>query len=171
MAVVLCAVIATSTVACGRTEVGGSRGELERGVVEVVYDGDTVRLADGTEVRLAQIDAPEEDRECYGEEATEALVDLAPRGTEVALEPDPALGDTDQYGRLLRYVFVDGRNVNVELVDEGAAAPYFYKNVRGRYADDLMDAVDDARRDGRGMWSACPDAELNPGLGSVSGPA
>ena len=75
------------------------------------------------------------------------------------------------HGRLLRYVFVGRRNVNVELVREGAASPYFFRNDRGRYADDLLDAVDEAREARRGFWGACPGAELNTGLGSVTGPA
>ena len=60
--------------------------------------------------------------------------------------------------------------MNVELVREGAASPYFFRNDRGRYADDLLDAVDDAREAHRGFWGACPGAELNTGLGSVTGP-
>jgi endonuclease YncB( thermonuclease family) len=75
----------------------------------------------------------------------------------------------DEHGRLLRYVYVGDTNVNVELVRRGAASPYFFRNERGRYADDLLDAVEDARDARRGYWGACPDAELNTGLGSVTG--
>lgn len=140
-------------------------------VVAWVGDGDTLTLTSGAKVRLVQIDAPELQSECYGRAALDALVRLAPKGTRVRLVRDPSLDERDVHGRLLRYVFVGRRNVNVELVRDGAASPYFFRNERGRYADDLLDAVDDARKARRGFWRACPGAELNPGLGSVTGRA
>jgi micrococcal nuclease len=143
----------------------------EHAVVEWVNDGDTLTLTSGAKVRLVQIDAPELRSDCYGRAALEALVHLAPKGTRVRLVRDPALDARDVYGRLLRYVFVGRRNVNVELVREGAASPYFFRNERGRYADHLLDVVGDAREAHRGLWGACPGAELNTGLGSVTGPA
>jgi len=140
-----------------------------RGVVEWVNDGDTLTLTNGAKVRLVQIDAPELETDCYGRAALEALVALAPKGTHVTLASDPKLDDRDAYGRLLRYVFVRNENVNIELVREGAASPYFFRKERGRYAGDLLDAVDEARSSHRGYWGACPGAELNTGLGSVTG--
>jgi endonuclease YncB( thermonuclease family) len=140
-------------------------------VVDWVVDGDTLTLRSGQKVRLVQIDAPELPTDCYGRSALEALIDLAPKDSRVRLERDPSLDAVDVYGRLLRYVFVGSRNVNVELVRRGAASPYFFLNERGRYADDLLEAVEDARDARRGFWRACPDAELNTGLGSVTGPA
>lgn len=50
----------------------------------------------------------------------------------MTLEADARLDGKDRYGRLLRYVWRDGVNVNVELVRRGAAAPYFYRGDRGR---------------------------------------
>ncbi len=138
-------------------------------VVEWVNDGDTLTLTSGAKVRLVQIDAPELETDCYGRAALEALVALAPKGTRVTLSADRRLDDRDAYGRLLRYVLVRGENVNVELVREGAASPYFFRGDRGRYADELLDAVDEARSARRGFWGACPGAELNTGLGSITG--
>ena len=138
--------------------------------VEWVSDGDTLRLTNGRKVRLLQIDAPENGTDCYGRDATRTLIGLTPKGTRITLEADRSLDDKDTYGRLLRYVLVDGANVNLELVAQGAAAPYFFRKERGRYADALLDAAKTARNEHRGFWKACPDAELNPGLGSVTGP-
>jgi endonuclease YncB( thermonuclease family) len=45
--------------------------------------------------------------------------------------------------------------VNVELVRRGAATPYFFGGAEGLHADELLDAVDEARRERRGMWTAC----------------
>ncbi len=146
-------------------------GPSEDGVVAYVSDGDTLRLRDGRRVRLLQIDAPELRGDCYGKAALAALRQLAPDGTRVTLELDSRLDARDGYGRLLRYVVVSGRNVNLALVRQGAASPYFYRKERGRYAEALLDAVDEARREQRGYWGACPSAELDTDLGSLTGPA
>ena len=90
-------------------------------------DGDTLRTTAGRKVRLLQIDAPELHGDCYGKAALAALRRLAPVGTRITLVRDPALDATDRYGRQLRYVFVNGTNVNVALVREGAASPYFFR--------------------------------------------
>jgi micrococcal nuclease len=120
-------------------------------------------------VRLLQIDAPELHGDCYGKASLAALRLLAPKGTHVTLLRDPALDQTDKYGRLLRYVVVNGTNVNVALVREGAASPYFFRNEKGRYATQLLAAAREARAERLGYWGACPRARLDPGLGSVTG--
>ncbi len=121
-----------------------------------VGDGDTIELESGRRVRLLQIDAPElGEAECYAREARHELERLTPPGKRIELERDSRLDDTDRYDRLLRYVFVDETNVNVELVRRGAAAPYFRHGRAGRHADELLDAVGDARSARRGMWGAC----------------
>jgi micrococcal nuclease len=128
--------------------------------VGYVVDGDTIRLPNRQYVRLVQIDAPEtyHERECYGGRATRALRRLLPPGTRIRLVADPALDRVDAYGRLLRYVIRvrDGLDVNLELVREGAAAPYFYRGARGRYAATLQRLALLARSRHRGLWGACP---------------
>jgi micrococcal nuclease len=158
---------------CREEEVAPETGPsaVEHAVVDHVDDGDTLTLRNGRKVRLLQIDAPELHGDCYGRTAARALAALVPTGAPVTLVRDVALDATDRYGRLLRYVFVDGRNVNVALVRRGAASPYFFRNDRGRYARALVEAVEDARDADHGYWGACPGAELNPGLGAVTGPA
>ena len=77
---------------------------------------------------------------------------------------DPAADRVDRYGRLLRYVIRvrDGLNVNVRLVAEGVAAPYFYDRQRGRFAArlDLLARRAKARR--LGLWGACPHTRYDP---------
>ncbi len=135
--------------------------------VDSVTDGDTIRLSDGTRVRLVQIDTPEvRDRpQCWGEEASAALRDRLPGGTRVALAADPNLDDVDQHDRLLRYVALDGEVLNTWLVLEGHALPYFFRNERGTYADELLDDARAARAAKRGMWGACRGVRLDPGIG------
>ncbi len=137
---------------------GGGNGR-----VALIADGDTLRLTDGRRIRLVQIDAPEPGSECFGNEAARSLAELVPPGSEVELERDPALDDRDRFGRLLRYVSSEGENLNVALVEGGAAAPYFFRGERGRYADELLEAAEAARTDKRGLWGKCPAARLHPG--------
>jgi micrococcal nuclease len=141
---------------------------MVQGLVVRVVDGDTLDVSiDGRTypVRLIGINTPEtggpyRDPECFGHEATEetrALVDGA-QG-RVYLERD--VSDTDQYGRLLRYVWIDGpgghRLLNELLVRDGAARVYtFPPDVR--YRPRFQSAERDARDHGRGQWSACPAA-------------
>lgn len=136
-----------------------------------IGDGDSFRLADGREVRLLQVDAPELNPDCYGRDAKRALERILRKGAPIRLERDPALDDRDRYGRLLRYVWRGDENVNLRLVELGAASPYFFRNERGAHAAELLDAAKRARADHAGLWGACPRAELSPGLGSVTGPA
>lgn len=143
----------------------------ETAVVARAGDGDSLTLVDGRNVRLLQVDAPELRGECFGARAHRQLSRLAAPGARVRLVADERLDGTDRYGRLLRYVFVGNVHVNLELVRRGAASPYFFRTVRGRYADELERAVEEARAARRGYWAACPEAELNPGLGSLTGPA
>jgi endonuclease YncB( thermonuclease family) len=126
-----------------------------------VIDGDTLELDDGSRVRLVQIDAPESDGECYGRKAGTVLRKLLPVGTAVRLQRDRRLDNRDRYERLLRYVFKGRQNVNLLLVQRGAASVWYYQGDRGRYADELLRAAESAQANERGAWGAC-GAELTP---------
>lgn len=85
-------------------------------------DGDTIDvLIDGEEFRLRYIgmDTPERGELGFAE-ATAANVALV-SGKTVTLEKD--ISETDRFGRLLRYVYVDGEMVNMRLVEDGYAIP------------------------------------------------
>ena len=152
-------VLLISAVACSG-EAGAPASSEEQ--VERVIDGDTIALAGGTVVRLVQIDAPEvRGEECYADEATATLFELIPPGTPVRIETDPALDQQDRYGRRLAYVFKDGKNLNKTLLERGAASVWFYGGDRGRYADELLAAAQEAQAAGRGLWGAC-EAILDP---------
>ncbi len=151
---------------------GGSEPESFSGRVASVSDGDTIRLADGTRVRLVQIDAPEPAQgECFGREAGASLRRVLPPGTEVRVAYDEELDREDRFGRALGYVFVGDLNVNGTLVEIGAAAPYFFDGERGLYADDLLEAATRAKAERRGLWGACPRARLQPDRPIEAGPA
>ncbi len=163
--VLVCAVTAVSLVAAetGHVASGAMPSSADRAVVERVVDGDTLSLRDGRKVRLLQIDTPELGTgECYSRAAAKTLGALTPVGSVIQLEADARLDDVDRYGRALRYVVRQGSNVNIELVRRGAAAPYFYRGERGRYAVRLMSAAGLARRGHKGLWGACPSTPFDP---------
>jgi micrococcal nuclease len=134
--------------------------------IDHVTDGDTVVLGNGQRVRLVQIDTPEVyfGTECYGPQASATTERLLPVGTRVQLTAERATDRIDDYGRLLRYVVraSDGVNVNVRLVAVGAAAPYFYRGRRGRYANRLEALAKRAREKHLGLWRACPRTVYDP---------
>jgi endonuclease YncB( thermonuclease family) len=163
VAALICLILVSASLVISAAGLAGEAHRSETAVVASVYDGDTLSLGDGRRVRFLQIDTPElGSGECYSRAARTALLRLAPIGSPVVLEIDPALDRTDRYGRLLRYVKRNGVNVNVELVRRGAAAPYFYRSERGRYAVTLMRAAQRARASKLGLWKACPSTLLRP---------
>lgn len=131
--------------------------------VAYVIDGDTIALATGAHVRFLQIDTPElASNECYATQARSVLESYLHPGSRVRLRRDAALDQVDRYGRLLRYVYLGGTNLNVEMVRRGAAAPYFFDGDRGRFAGRLYALAAAARRLHRGLWGACPATRLRP---------
>jgi micrococcal nuclease len=115
--------------------------------VAKVIDGDTIELANGKKVRLLGIDAPEQGQYYY-EEAKEKLSKLV-EGKEVVLESD--VSNADKNGRLLRYVFVDGLFVNLELVKSGFANAYIV-SPDVKYSNQFLEAEEIARKNGVGIW-------------------
>lgn len=93
---------------------------LQVAAVVKIVDGDTIQvLISGRRltVRYIGINAPEWD-EPLGPAATNRNAQLV-NGKQVILVKDTS--ETDSYGRLLRYVFVDGIFVNQRLAREGLA--------------------------------------------------
>jgi micrococcal nuclease len=113
-----------------------------------VIDGDTITIEGGVRVRYIGIDAPETVK-FFGNEATEKNRELV-GGKRVRLEKD--IQDKDEYGRLLRYVWLDDTMVNAELVRLGYAYSYSYPpNVK--YQTLLLRLERQARERGLGLWS------------------
>jgi micrococcal nuclease len=116
-----------------------------------VVDGDTIVISTGEYVRYIGMDTPEMGPmpEPYARAATEANRQLV-EGKMVRLEKD--VSETDRYGRLLRYVWVDATMVNRELVRRGLAEAKAYPPDT-RYQPLLDAAETEARLAGRGIWS------------------
>ena len=138
-----------------------SYGQTQVSVVKI-YDGDTVTLSDGSRVRLIQIDAPElADGECYAEQSRQALISLL-KSRPITFIEDPKLDKVDRYGRKLGYLLAGKVNVNLKLVELGAATPYFYRGAQGKYATKLLTLAKTAQAKGLGLWKECPGTKLTP---------
>jgi len=85
--------------------------------ISYVIDGDTLKTKDGKSIRLIGINAPEIGEPC-SLEAKKKLEELI-IGKRLRLEKD--VGDKDEYGRLLRYVYADDLFVNAEMIKIGLA--------------------------------------------------
>ena len=112
--------------------------KTEKVFVSKIIDGDTI-VANGEHIRLLGIDADERGYDCYNEakkQLEEWILDK-----EVGLEKDAK--NKDQYGRLLRYVILDGKNINIRLVENGLAVARFYDD--RRYENEILSAEKGAR--------------------------
>jgi micrococcal nuclease len=127
--------------------IGSTEGQVN--VVRVI-DGDTIEVEGGARVRYIGIDAPEvyPQTEYYGPEAWAWNRELV-EGKTVTLEKD--VSETDGYGRLLRYVWVDGVFVNGELVRLGYARAISYPPDT-KYQERLEQLEEEAREARRGLW-------------------
>jgi len=137
--------------------------EMQDGLVEVtrVVDGDTIIISGERKVRLLGINAPEAG-DCFYEESKDALTELI-EGEYVELKKD--VSGMDNFGRLLRYVFLPSGNeytddmfVNDYLLREGYAdvEPASQDRV---YRSLFTSSRNQAVTDRSGMWGACEDRE------------
>lgn len=136
-----------------RAEVPDRASSAGTAAVLRVVDGDTVVLAGLGSSRLIGVDTPEVYGrvECFGHEASAFATRLL-AGRRVRWER--GVEPRDRYGRALVYVWLDdGRFVNELLVAGGWARTLeIAPNVR--FAARLARRASEARRAGRGLWSA-----------------
>lgn len=134
-------------------------GLVSAPVVRVV-DGNTadVSLNGPTErLRLIGINTPERlaprrPVECFGREASARAVELLP-GTTVHLEPDPSQDERDRFGRLLRYVCIDGGSLfKLLMIEQGYAQEFTFRTPH-KYQAIFRAAAREARTNERGLWS------------------
>ena len=132
------------------------------GIVINVSDGDSIQVKDnlGTKVkvRLYGIDAPEAENtsrktrkvtkpgQFYGEEARIALGKKL-YDKKVKLD----VMDIDKYRRLVSIVYLDGKNINQEMVAEGCAWAY-RKYLDKALASDFIQLEEQAKAKRLGLW-------------------
>ena len=109
-----------------------------------IIDGDTVE-SDIGHIRLLGINTPEKG-EIYYNEAKDFL---ASRVFNKTVQLEFGKNRHDKYNRTLAYIFLDEKNINIELVEKGLANYYFYEG-RDKYSDELENA-----------WQICLNNNVN----------
>ena len=116
--------------------------------VRRVIDGDTFEAETGEKVRLIGINAPEIS-DIFGQEAKQYLSDLIENKT-VDLQADNSSNNRDRYQRLLRYVILEGVDINKKMVSDGFAFAFlkynFSKSTEYKHAQIL------SREANKGIW-------------------
>lgn len=135
---ILTYILLFTTIACLGTQTKVTR----------VIDGDTFETETGEKVRLIGINAPEMS-DFYGLEAKKYLKDLI-ENKLVDLQSDNISSDRDRYQRLLRYVIIDGIDVNKKLVSDGFA--FAYLKYKFSKSDLYENAQIGAREMSLGIW-------------------
>jgi endonuclease YncB( thermonuclease family) len=172
----LAAALAPPAAASDLAALAASLDDAGAARVTEVIDGDTVRLADGREVRFVGIQAPKLPlgRRGFKEwplapEARQAVVDLIGGQTVVVR---PGATGMDRHGRVLAHLFrqSDGLWIQGALLRQGLARVYTFPDNR-LLAREMLAAEAEARAAGRGVWAlewyAVRDAEA---LAARTGP-
>ena len=113
-----------------------------------VIDGDTFEIKTGEKVRLIGINAPEIS-DIFGQEAKQYLSDLIENKT-VDLQTDNISNDRDRYQRLLKYVVIDGIDINKKMISDGFAFAYLKYNFSK--SSEYEQAQRQARDTNKGIW-------------------
>ena len=87
-----------------------------------IIDGDTFETETGEKVRLIGINAPEI-TDIFGQEAKAHLAQII-EGQTVDLVADHTSNDRDRYNRLLRYIVLNGVDINKQMLLDGYAFAY-----------------------------------------------
>ena len=143
-------------------EAGGARlCELDRtdetSRVEVIVDGDTLRLRDGRTVRIIGLNAPEvanrdKPAQPFGNAARDALRKLVSPNAMVRLRRDHE--SLDKYGRILAHVATQqGINLTAQMIIQGAAQ-HWVVPPNDWNASCYAQLEQQARRLARGLWSS-----------------
>ena len=133
-----------------------AQAETLEGKVIKIADGDTLTLLTPSnqqvKIRLAGVDTPER-KQPFGNKAKQALAKLAFQKQAIV-----EVETKDRYGRTVGVVFVNGLNVNAEMIGQGMAWVYRkYTNDQKLYA---LEA--EAKQARRGLWAT--DKQIEPWL-------
>ncbi len=121
-----------------------------------VHDGDTITVLTPDKrqikIRFAEIDAPEL-AQPYGKKAKQLLARMV-FGKDVSIAPMT----TDKYRRIVARVYQDNRDINLAMVQSGAAWAY------RKYLTDpaILEAEARARNARTGLWALQPDQIMPP---------
>jgi endonuclease YncB( thermonuclease family) len=122
------------------------------GRVVAIADGDTITILDSANtqhrIRLEGIDAPES-HQAFGEQSRLSLSEMI-FGKDVSV----SYQKTDQYGRLVGKILLDGKDINLEQVKAGMAWHYkFYEDEQTPEDRELYARAEaEAQAARRGLW-------------------
>jgi micrococcal nuclease len=140
-----------------------SQPEAKKGLVDAVLerpvDGDTIKVSYNGNidtVRYLLIDTPETKKpnscvQPYGEDASKRNKELV-SGSKLQLEFDKG-ERRDKFGRLLAYVYVDGKSVQETLLKEGLARVAYVYEPNTKYIDQFRKDEQEAQTKKRSIWS------------------
>ena len=130
--------------------------------VENITDGDTIKVkisgdSNVYSVRLIGIDTPEtvdprKPVECFGKEATGKLKSLI-EYKQVVLKRDSINDNKDKYNRLLRYVILNDKDINAEMIKQGYAYAYLIYPFEAETMSLYKDYERQARENKLGLWA------------------
>ena len=135
------------SLACAAAQASTLTGKVVR-----VADGDTITVLDSRNqqhrIRFLGIDAPERSQ-AYGKYCRKNLAEkIAGETVEVDYQK------RDRYGRITGTVYFDGRDINLEQLQDGCA--WFYRYYARELNKDKREAYDEAeaqaREAGIGLW-------------------
>lgn len=133
--------------------------ELVDVTLDRAVDGDTIKVTYNGNidtVRYLLVDTPETKKpnscvQPYGEDASKRNKELVNSG-KLQLEFDK--GDRrDRYGRLLAYVYVDGKSVQETLLKEGLARVAYVYEPNTKYIDQFKKDEQEAKSEKLSIWS------------------
>lgn len=135
-----------------------NRRLLDAKVTRVV-DGDTMKLTiDGKKetIRLLLVDTPESvnpnipEPQPFSIEASDYAKKML-TNKDVQIELD--VSERDKYGRLLCYLYIDGKMFNELLLEQGYARVAYVFTPNTKYVDQFRAIQEKARVQGIGIWS------------------
>jgi micrococcal nuclease len=151
------AAASASAPSTGTAPSGKTPQRIEEGLVERVADGDTVTVITSNQtklrIRMLGIDAPETPKgtkfpgQPYGPEAEAYLKQLVD-GKRVRVE----IFGVDRYKRLLSTIFIDGKDINLVMIEMGFAEVYRGPESGNPYKQQYQAAEETARAAKKGMW-------------------
>lgn len=116
--------------------------------VERVIDGDTFEIETGQKVRMIGINAPELS-DMFGIEAKKYLFDLI-MNKEIELKDDIYSNKSDRYNRLLKYVYLNGVDINNKMILDGYATAYL--KFKFEKSSEYLTSQINAKKLENGMW-------------------
>jgi len=147
----------TSTPSPGTSPAAPRPQRTEEGTVTHVADGDTITVITANQtklrIRMVGIDAPETPKgtkfpgQPYGKEAEAYLTQLV-EGKRVTVE----MYGVDRYKRLLATIFLDGKDINLAMIEAGLAEVYRGPESGNPYKQQYQAAEETARSTKKHMW-------------------